>query len=440
MKPILNRRRVLRGMLGGGVVTVGLPLLECFLNPNGTALASGAPLPLCFATWFQGLVFSPGFWEPKVEGPNYEMAHMTRALTPIRDKVNIISGLKVHPDSHPANAHGTGPEVVFYGGIDTPSAPSFDSIIADQIGTRTRFRSVEVSCEGSQETHSRRNARTVNPSENSPTALYARIFGPEFKDPNAADFMPDPKVIMRKSVLSQFGEERASIVSQLGATDRVLLDEYFTSLRTLENQLAVSLEKPQPLPACSMPQKGEEAERGRLIEDVIHNHKLFAGLLAHALACGQTQVINVNFGGSTSNIRRPGTQQSFHMYTHEEPTDPKLGYQPNCEWFSNQAMEALLTFVKTLESIREGNGTLLDRSLALFLTDGGYARVHGLENIPAFTIGKAGGRMKTGIHVQVKGDPITRVGLTAMQAMGVPMAKWGTESNATSNPFTEIMA
>ena len=43
MKPsieALTRRRVLRGMLGGGAVTVGLPILDCLLDDNGTAFAA----------------------------------------------------------------------------------------------------------------------------------------------------------------------------------------------------------------------------------------------------------------------------------------------------------------------------------------------------------------------------------------------------------------
>ena len=46
----LNRRTMLRGMLGGGAVTMGLPLLDCMLDINGTALASGAPMPVRFGT------------------------------------------------------------------------------------------------------------------------------------------------------------------------------------------------------------------------------------------------------------------------------------------------------------------------------------------------------------------------------------------------------
>jgi hypothetical protein len=69
----LNRRNALRGMIGGGAVTVGLPFLDCFLDTNGTALASGAPLPVCFGTLYEGLGFNPGFWEPKTVGANYEI-------------------------------------------------------------------------------------------------------------------------------------------------------------------------------------------------------------------------------------------------------------------------------------------------------------------------------------------------------------------------------
>lgn len=68
-----TRRTVLRGMLGGTTVGVGLPVLECFLNTNGTAFAdTGAALPPVFGTWFQHLGLNPGMWEPATLGPNYE--------------------------------------------------------------------------------------------------------------------------------------------------------------------------------------------------------------------------------------------------------------------------------------------------------------------------------------------------------------------------------
>ena len=437
----ISRRRVLRGMMGGTAVSVGLPFLDCFLNTNGTALADGTAFPVGYVSWFQGLGFSPGFWEPKTLGPGFEFGHHLRTLAPLRDKINIFSGMKVYLDGHAAGAHNIGPQCITQGGIADTSLPSIDQIIADAIGTRTRFRSLEVSCEGSQDSFSRRSASAINPSEPSPLALYSRIFGPDFKDPNAADFTPDPHVMARASVLSMVQEQRASFVKSLGASDKARLEEYFTSLRELEKRLALDLQKPAPLASCTIPKKfDEEAKPGEVIDDALINHNLHAQLLAHAFACGQTQVASVNFGGSGSNLRRPGAQQTFHMYTHEEQIDQALGYQVNVEWFSNKVAESLLAFAKTFEGIREGDGNLLDRVVVMYSTDGGFARTHSTENIPLMTIGKANGRLKTGIHVSAKGDTSSRFGLTVMQALGVPIGTWGTESNRTSKTLTDVIA
>ena len=437
----LNRRTVLRGMLGGTAVSVGLPLLDCFLNSNGEALADGAPLPKTFVSWFQGLGYAPGYWEPKTVGPKYDFGVQLKALTPMRDKINIFSGLKVFLDAHPAGAHSAGPQACLQGGVSTPSLPSIDQITADAISTRTRFRSLEVSCDGDQTSNSRRSATAINPGQPSPVALYKDLFGPDFKDPNAAEFKPDPMVMARKSVLSAVTEKRETLLKQVGASDRSRLDEYFTSLRALENKLQVQLEKPAPMEACTIPKGTEfEVQPGMLIDEAREANRLFGGLLAHAMSCGQTNVASLNLGGSLSNLRRQGSQQTFHMYTHEEMVDPVLGYQKEVSWFGNQVAEALLDFAMAFEAIKEGKGTLLDRSIILYSTDSGYARSHNVENMPMMTIGSGGGALKTGIHVSAPGDGVTRVGLTVMQALGVPIGSWGIEGNTTTKTITEVMA
>ncbi len=64
----LSRRHVLRGMLNGAVVTVALPVLDCFLNDSGTAYANGAQLPVRFGTWFWGLGGNNAILVPKKTG------------------------------------------------------------------------------------------------------------------------------------------------------------------------------------------------------------------------------------------------------------------------------------------------------------------------------------------------------------------------------------
>ena len=209
----------------------------------------------------------------------------------------------------------------------------------------------------------------------------------------------------------------------------------------MENKLKIQLEKPAPMEACTIPKGTEfEVQPGMLIDEAREANRLFAGLLAHAMSCGQTNVASLNFGGSLSNLRRQGSQQTFHMYTHEEMIDPVLGYQKEVAWFSNQVAESWLEFAKAFESIKEGKGTLLDRAIIMYSTDSGYARSHNVENMPMMTIGGGGGALKTGIHVSAPGDAVTRVGLTVMQALGVPIGSWGVESLTTTKTITEIMA
>lgn len=439
-----SRRRILRGMMGGAAVSVGVPLLDCFLNSNGTALASGAQLPVVFGSWFQGLGFPPGLWQPTEVGNKYQMRDFMKILAPYRDKINIYSGMRVFIDGKPQSAHGSGPQGLLQGDIprgNNPQLPTIDSLVADVIGTTTRFRSIDVSCHGVTGSMSRRGGNVVNPSEPSPLALYTRIFGPGFKDPNAAEFTPDPAVMVKRSVLSSIAESRDDFMKGLGATDRQRMEEYFTSVRSLEKQLDIQLQRPAPLEACAVPAKEmKEAQLGAEFENVTTNHTLFAQLIAHAIACGQTQVFNVMLSESGSNLRFAGSQQTYHMYTHEEAVDPQLGYQPMVHKFSSKVLENFHTLLSTLAAIREGDRTLLDRTLVYWSTDTGFAKQHALENIPMVTAGGANGRIKTGYHLNAIGEPVTRVGLTLQQAMGVSVGRWGTESNTTSKAFSEILA
>lgn len=437
----ISRRKVLRGTVGGISAAVGLPFLDCFLNSHGTALANGTELPVGFATWFWGLGFNPGRWEPKVVGANYEMGPELQALTPFKHKINIYSGLKIFLDGKPLVVHnGVG---TMQGGVPAVSGalPSIDSLVADAIGSSTSFRSLEVACDGrAQSSYSRRSASVSNPAEPSPVALYTRIFGPDFRDPNAADFKPDPRVMLKRSALSAVSEQRKDFARNLGADDRARLDQYFTSLRELEQKLELQLQKPAPLEACTTPNAPEKLPTGSTVEQTMNNHKLFALLLAHALACGQTRVVNLVLSPGVSIIQKEGNSMNHHMHSHEEPVDAELGYQREFTYFVMQCVDSFRDFVAALDGIREGDRTLLDRMLVYTATDTGYAKHHSVENIPMMTAGGANGRIKTGIHVAAAGDPLTRVGLTVQQALGVSTGSWGTLSNQTSKPFAEVMA
>lgn len=443
MTSTLNRRSVLRGIFNGSAVVVSLPILDCFLDSTGKAFAStGQKLPSNFVTWFWGCGLTPNRWAPNTKGVIETLPVELKALSPYRSKVNIYSGMKVFTDGKAAQPHYTGDMGVLTGDVPRGrnTLPSIDQLVAQYIGNETRFRSIEVTATGNpQHSLSMRGGNIINPAEASPVTLYQRLFGSEFVDPNNATFTPDVKVMVRRSVLSAVAEQRQDFQKNLGASDKIRLDEYFQSLRQLEQQLDLQLQKPAPLEACIVPSIQKEGQLGLEIEQVQTNHRLMAQLVAMALACGQTHVANMIFCDAQSSLRRQGTVTTHHILTHEEQIDRELGYQPQATYFINRIIENLGYFVSQLENIKEGDSTLLDRTIVFANTETGYAKIHSLENIPLITIGSGNGKIKTGLHYGAEGDPVTRVGLTLQQAMGLPISTWGTESLMTNKPITEIL-
>lgn len=438
-----TRRSLLRGAIQGSTVVMGLPILESFLNSNGTAFADGTELPPCFGSWFFGLGLTPGRWQPEVIGSNYELPEHVAALQPIKEKLNIFSGLQIFLDGKVNQNHISGAQGQMTGVVTRSAADydeSFDAVIDKQFGANARFRTLEVACDGNASsgwTARGRNGKT--PCQISPLELYRRIYGDGFIDPNQADFAPNPEVMVRHSVLSAVTEQRQKLMNSVSSDDRSRLDEYFSSLRDVEQKLAFELERPAPLPACSIPSMDVE-EIGTMVAQVQHTHKQFATLLSHALACGQTRIFHVTLGNAFSTLRLPGEPSAYHALTHEEPIDPELGYQPKCKVIGEQCMGFFVELLQALDSIQEGEGTLLDRSLVYAFTDHGEARLHSMKNLPVFTAGSAGGRLKTGLHISAEGDAATRVGFTIQKALGVVTNKWGVESNEVTTPFSEVLA
>lgn len=448
-----NRRAVLRGALGGGAITLGLPYLDCVLNDNGTALAAGTPLPVRFGTWFWGLGHTPehAVTDKTVSSPGVDFKDECQALVPHSASINYFGKFNAPLDGRSNYPHisgwvasrtGTAPST----GDDVPEA-TYDLLIADVIGTRNRFKTIDLSCTGNpRDSYTARSTYSRSAAEVSPVEFYKRLFGPEFVDPNKAEFKPDPSIMVRQSVLSAVTEERKKLVGQVGASDRAQLDEYFTSIRELENQLHVQLQKPAPNEACIVlppPSGGSALEQnvsGVEIEKVEATHKSLAKILAMAVACNQTSVFNMVFSASLSELRKPGENINHHSLSHEEQIDAEFGYQPQTSWFNARSMAALASFIEIVSSIREGDGTLLDNMLVLAGSETSFAKTHSVDDIPFMTLGKAGGRIKTGLHIVGNGDPITRVGLTAMRVMGVPIERWGTKSLQTSKVISDIIA
>ncbi len=445
MTPRFNRRSVLRGaVMGVGAATVGLPILDYFLGGNGRAYADGAALPSRFATYFWGLGLTPGRWVPKAVGGGYESMPELLALDPLKQKISIFSGFRVLLDGRPNYQHWTGQGAVMSGTAPTQKArfdrATLDTLVAETIGTGVRFPSIEFTPFGNPRlSYSTTGDSGFNTPETTPLGLYQRIFGEGFQNPNSPDWAPDAGTLVRKSALSVVAEQRKALLREVGSADRQRLDQYFTSLRETEQQLAVLLERPAPAEACAVPPSVAEGKVAKLSTTVLANNKVMSRLVAMALACNQTRVVNGVFTGATSEMYLPGDSKIYHLHTHDEAVDQKLGYQPKSAQLAEASIQGFADFLAELDAVKEGDGTLLDHMIVLGYSDTGYAKIHSTENIPLFLAGGAGGH-KGGVHVASNGDPVTRVALTAAKLAGAPLGSWGRGSMETSNAVTEVMA
>ncbi len=442
-----NRRSVLRGLMNGAAVGVSLPVLDMFLNGNADAMEDGSPLPTRFATFFWGLGLTPTRWEPKTVGKGYEAPPQLSFLTGrMKDRATVFTGFTVKLNGRPSHPHWTGMAAIMTGQCPNrvnqfDGMPSFDTAVSDVIGKGTRFRSVECTpFRAAVTSYSSRGQDSFATSDDSPLQLYTRLFGEGFHDPNAADWKPDPRTMVKKSVLSSVKDEREALIREAGASDRARLDEYFTSVRDVEQKMAAELQRPPRAEACAVPPRPEERARKGDSDTVLYNNEIMSKLTAMALACNQTRVVNFQFTPATSELYLPGDSSVYHSHTHEEPVDGKLGYQPISSKLADISISGFSAFLNALDSIKEGDGTLLDHALVLGYSDTGWAKIHQIDNIPVMLVGGANGRHRGGQHIKSAADPVTRISLTTQQLVGLPVGNFGVGDMATSKPISEIMA
>ncbi len=450
-----TRRSMLRGALSGAAVCVGIPALDIFLDGNGKAYADGAKLPLRFGTYFWGLGLTPiitngvasgSRWIPKESGnAQWTLTPQLKSLEGLEKKVTVLSGFKAELEGKTNVPHFSGTASVLTGRAPREAnryeGATFDTVIADAIGGGTRFRQIDISPYGSAKSYSTRAAGSAtSPADASPLQLYQRLFGEGFQDPNSDTFTPDPQVMLRKSVLSAVGEQRQALMSSLGVADKTALDQYFTAVRSMENRLALELEKPAKCESCVVPKKPANTPLARDIYAVNKNNKLMAELLAMGLACNQTKVFTAMHSDGTNGVFLPGDPAIYHLHTHDEPVDSKLGYQLLSEKCAGLCADGFGDFVHALDAIKEGDGTLLDNTLVFGYSDSGYAKNHSVENIPFLLAGGARGAHKSGKHIQGNGDPVSRVVLTAQQLAGLPAGQFGDGAMKTTKAISEIVA
>ncbi len=434
----IGRRTLLRGLLGGVVVTVGLPPLEAFLDLTRKANATcGGVVPRRFGLFFWGNGNRPDKWLPVGEGESWELSEQLAPLAAVKHKITVVSGMAVKTGNVYPHTSGSVGLLSGAAALDDGSwgLPSVDQVVADAVGGETIYSSLHTSATGASGL-SYIGPNTRNPPESSPFAFFERVFGAGFRLPGEEGVV-DPSLGLRRSVLDAVMGDVARLQARVGAEDRVRLEQHLDGIRELEQRLARLQEDPPDLESCSLPESplpDYPDLDGR--PQVSARSRAMCDLLAMALACDQTRVFGHWFSDPVSDILYDGASEGHHALTHNEGGD-----QPEVNDITAQIMEEFAYLVAKLDSIPEGDGSLLDNCVVLATSEVSEGRTHSVEDMPVVLAGGACGRLRTDYHYRsYTAENVSKVMLSVVRAMDIDAATYGEGDGEVDDSLTDIEA
>ena len=436
----LPRRTLLRGALGGAAIGIGLPALQAMLNGNGTALASGRPLPRRLGVFFWGNGVRHKFWVPEARGRNWMLSDELEPLAKVKRYLNVVSGMDVKTGNEQGHHAGT---VGILSGCpmvsqphpssayaSTFSGPSIDQVAAAAIAGTTPFRSLEVGVsrrvtenEGTTLLYlSHRGPDAPNPPEYDPRAVFQRLFG-------------GAGTALGHSVLDVVAEDARTLSVKLGTEDRQRMEQHLGDIRELERRVSA------PRPAkrqCTQPDSTVLGLREGETEHAKINAAM-ARVVALGLSCDLTRVFSFMFSGSVGETSYPevGQDKAHHQLTHDEPGD-----QPLVHAATVFIMRQLAVLLETLAATPDGAGNLLDRSVVLASSDTADGRDHTLKDYPILVAGGGGGALRNpGIHYRSEiRENTSKVLLTVLRAAGVKLDRFGRKGGEVEDGLGAIEA
>lgn len=432
----LPRRTLLRGF----GTAVAMPLLDCMLPVRrGLAAADGEP-PLRTAFLYVPNGMHMPDWTPTAAGGDFELPWILEPLAGLRGRFSIHSGLA----QRKAEANGDGPgdharalatfltgtQARKTSGADIRAGVSVDQLAAAHLGRRTRFSSIEIGTEGGGQSGScdsgysciysaniawRSDTQSV-PKESNPRLIFERLFASGRPGESAEARARRERDSL--SILDYVRDEAKAVERGLGGSDRRKLDEYFTAIRELERRLDHSGERPDDPALATDPPEG--------IPERFEDHlRLLADLLVLAFQTDSTRVCTFVFANEGSNRSYPflDVPEGHHELSHHGSNPAK---QEKIRRINRFHAEQLAYFLGKLDAAREGESTLLDRSMVLYGSGIGDGDRHNHDDLPILLAGGGGGSLHPGRHVvHEPRTPLTNLFLGMLDGLGCHVDRLG---------------
>ena len=304
-----------------------------------------------------------------------------------------------------------------------PLERTLDHIVADEIGQETPFSTLELSCNSHRDNQesiyfdniSWYGTGHVAPSIRDPRKAYRRLFGTQ-------------EVEQVRNITDLVLEDAHSLQRELGHADRDKFEEYFESIRTIENQMDKFERLKDELQQVSIPEPPDAyLPRGEYI-------RLMCDMIVVALQTGLTRVATLMVGPERWNtpfmfeglFDKP---ISHHLISHQQQD-----YGEELLQIDRFHMAQFAYLLEKLDSIQEADGsTLLDNTVFTYGSGLGDGATHQYNDLPIVVAGSGSGKLKLGQHLHCEdGTPLANLWLSQARVMGVKLDRFADSTGLIS--------
>jgi hypothetical protein len=412
----ISRRISRRTFLRGVGVTMALPWLESLhgldalataANPAATGLP--AAFPKRFGVLFMGCGVNPEQWWAKGEGSEMELSKSLEPLEALKGKINIINGLfnkkATGQGIHPAQTGNLLSGVSFAKGAIIHSGTSVDQVIANHVGQDTLQPSMVLACEQPMTGYHESNFSNAYSSHISWQSADSPVPNEMYPSLAFDSLFENSGSLRNTSVLDRVKYRAEKLGHKISSTDKVKLDEYLSSVRDVEKSIERmradksraedrAKDKGRPLFTLKRPDNG-------MPEDLREHARLMCDIIALGFQTDKTRVASLILARDLSSLYYPflDVREAHHGASHNDTSE---GYERIARFHLSQ----LAYLAKRLDEMPEGEGTVLDNTCLMFMSNMFSGTKHDNKKVPVVTAGGLSGTLKTGrvLDYSDKGD------------------------------------
>ena len=285
------------------------------------------------------------------------------------------------------------------GDLETTSPPggqTIDRLIARTISEGASLRSLNVGLH-KEGTRSADGPNIMLPTRQDPFEVFQQLFAgssnPEYRK------QLEDNLRRRKSIFDQATDDLTALRRRLPTAEKAKLEQFSTTMREVELSLGRILEQRACTEVGEPPKEGmtdvhgKSTYRGAVIPEIAYAH---VDIVAQALVCGLTNVAALALTPGTAHFKFLGATEGKHQLNHG-------GSQDLLTVLDAWHAERVASLCRQLDAVPEGDGTMLDNTLVVWLNVNGGQHHNGFGNHPAMVIGNVGGKLKTGRAIAYKG-------------------------------------